>query len=154
MFYVSTKKEPYFYKIQRIKKGTTSKGEPYTFIDVCSKDKRDGDKYKNASITIWEDVRAKEGDKIAIHSVSGFNYSESESGFKKYIRVEATVDRFTIKEAEQSDSDKEQAKKSSPKPTQTQGQRTETPPVQKQTTSSRTALLDDDDSGNWGDLPF
>lgn len=153
MFYVSTKKEPFFYKIQRIKKGTTSKGEPYTFIDICSKDKRDGDKYKNASITIWEDVRAEEGDKIAIHSVSGFNYSESESGFKRYIRVEATVDRFTIKEAEQSDSNKEQAKKPSPKPTQTHEQK-ETPPVQKQTTSSRAALLDDDDSGDWDGLPF
>ena len=154
MFYVSSKKEPYYYRIQRIKKGNTSKGEPYTFIEITHKDKRDGDKWKNASLTIWEDVRANEGDKIAIYSVSGFNYSERESGFKKFISVEAVVNRFDIKKAEDGDS-KPQGGSAQQKPPQTPAPapaQTNTAPVQQNT--SKSALIEDDDGGDWSDIPF
>lgn len=112
MFYISTKKEPYFYRAQRVKRGTTKNGDAYTFIDIACKDKKDGDKYKNASLSIWADVDIAEGDKIAILSVSGVNYSESESGFKKYIRLDITVTRYEVEKATTEEREEREKKKS------------------------------------------
>lgn len=103
MFYVSTKEKPYFYKARRVKKGTSSKGEPYTFVSISTKDKFDGDKWKDATLYVWKDIDIKEGDSIAFYNISGVNFKETESGFKKFSEIAISTEQVKVKSAEASD---------------------------------------------------
>ena len=123
MFYASKQDKPYFYKAQRIKKGTTAKGDHYTFVSISHKDKQDGDKWKNATIYIWDDVDVKEGDSIAFFNVTGVNYRETENGFKKYIDLVISTSKVKVKEAteksaEKSNNTASQSRTTTPEPTQ------------------------------------
>lgn len=101
MFYTSNKEKPYFYRAQRVKKGVTAKGDHYTFISISHKDKQDSDKWKNATLYVWDDVDIKEGDSVAFYNITGVNYKETESGFKKYIDLAISTSKVKVKSADE-----------------------------------------------------
>ena len=120
MVYLSQKEKPYWYKARRVFKGSTSKGEPYTFISISHKDKQDNDQYKNATLYVWDDVDIDEGDSVAIYAVSGVNYKVKEDGFKKYIDMQISATRIKVKPADEAKAPVEpkQGKANKPAPQQ------------------------------------
>ena len=99
MIYISQKGQPYWYKVHGVRKGTSAKGVPYTFIKISSKDKKSGE-YHNCTLTAWEDIDVKENDSVAIYGIDKADYSISESGFKTYTELQLGITNIKVKPAE------------------------------------------------------
>lgn len=109
MFYQSQDKKPYYYKAKRVHKGTSAKGDAYTFVGITHKDKKD-DQYKNATLVVWQDLDIKEGDYIAFYDITGVNYTVRETTTNTYIDLSIAVEKVKVKSA-----DEEPAKKTAKK---------------------------------------
>lgn len=102
MFYKTSEEKETWYKVKRVKTGTTSKGDNYTFISIAAKDKQ-SDSWHNCTLYVWAKVKVKEGDSVSITEISAFDYKETEVGLKKYLDLQATV-KVKVKPCEESDS--------------------------------------------------
>ena len=106
MFLVSSKKKAYYYKANRVKKGTSSKGDPFTFVGISTKEKGEETRYANATLVIWQDVDIKEGDKIAFYDVTGVNFKTTETATKTFYDLSISATKVKVKEASEKPAEK------------------------------------------------
>lgn len=116
MFYVSSKEKTYWYKAQRVKKGTTAKGDAYTFVGISAKEKGEEKKYTNATLTIWDDVDIKEGDSICFFDITGVTYKQNETAVKTYVDMTVVTTKVKVKEASEKPAEKPAPKEEKPTP--------------------------------------
>ena len=102
MFYKASEEKETWYKVKRVKTGTTSRGDNYTFISIAAKDKQ-SDSWHNCTLSVWAKVKVKEGDSVSITEITAFDYKETEVGLKKYLDLQATV-KVKVKPGEESGS--------------------------------------------------
>ena len=112
MFYKASEEKETWYKVKRVKTGTTSRGGNYTFISIAAKDKQ-SDSWHNCTLFVWAKVNVKEGDSVSITEITAFDYKETEVWLKKYLDLQATV-KVKVKPGEESDSANDSAPASKP----------------------------------------
>ncbi len=110
MFSVSNEERQFYYKVQQVNVGTTSKGKPFTFISISNR-KKDSNEYENAKLMYWDEAEVKKDDFVAFFNVSGVEqYSFSPSGsIKTYTGVNISTTKITVKPPKE---DKEEPKES------------------------------------------
>lgn len=104
MFSVSNEEKQFYYKVQQVNVGTTSKGKPFTFISISNR-KKDSNKYENAKLMYWDKAEIKKDDFVAFFNVAGVEqYSFSPSGtLKTYTGINIGTTKIMVKPPKEKD---------------------------------------------------
>ena len=98
MFIKSTDKKKYTYRIKAI--FNSKPGEkPYTIFSIFSKT-RATNQIINGEVLVWESLKAKPGDYLAIYGIGSVDYEEKDKGYQIYKTIKIVATNVQIKKEE------------------------------------------------------